>query len=123
MARGDERIRLTITVTPEVHEVFSRMAETAGMSLGRCMGDWLADTLDGAQFVALKMEQARQSPKLAMRELQATARGHLEDVIAHADKLRASGWGAGSGGGAAVAPPIPPSSNTGGKSRPRGGKR
>jgi hypothetical protein len=123
MARGDERIRLTITVSPEVHEVFSRMAETAGVSLGRCMGDWLADTLDGAQFVALKMEQARQSPKLAMRELEATARGHLEEVRSGMDRLRATGWGAGSGGAGASAPALPPSSNTGGKSPRRGGKR
>lgn len=41
------------------------------------MGDWLADTAEGAQFVAMKMEEARKAPKTVMREFQAMARGWL----------------------------------------------
>lgn len=41
-----DRIRLTISVEPEVHAIFSKMAEASGMSLGKCMGDWLADTAE-----------------------------------------------------------------------------
>lgn len=111
---SQERIRLTITVSPEVHEVFSRMAETAGVSLGRCMGDWLADTIDGAQFVATKMAEARAAPKTVMREMHAAASGLLAEVRSETERLRASGWRPGSA--SAVAPPLPPSSLTGGKS-------
>lgn len=64
-----DRIRLTISVTPEVHEVFGQIAAMAGVSLSRSMGDWLADTLEGAQFVALKMMEAKQAPSDVLREL------------------------------------------------------
>lgn len=123
-----ERIRLTITVSPEVHETFSRMADAAGISLGRCMGDWLADTLDGAQFVAQKMEEAKRMPKTVMREFQAMAAGLHEEISQEVGRI---------GGARAAAVPrtgseqaantmqdllersrrkAPPSSNTGGKS-------
>lgn len=115
-----DRIRLTISVTPEVHEVFSRMAEAGGMSLGKCMGDWLADTAEGAQFVALKMEEARKAPKVVMREMQAMARGFVDEVDAKMEEIR---QGAAAASRSAKAEPrrpargraSPPSSNTGGK--------
>lgn len=115
-----ERIRLTISVTPEVHEVFTRMAEAAGMSLGKCMGEWLADTADGAQFVAMKMEEARKAPKLVMREMQSMARGLVDEVDAKMEEIRK---GAAAASRPAKAEPrrpassraSPPSSNTGGK--------
>jgi hypothetical protein len=78
MAKSVDRIRTTISVDKEVHQVFVRMAEAAGMSVSRCMGEWLADTVDGAQFVALKMEEARKSPKLVMREMQSMAAGMVD---------------------------------------------
>ena len=53
-------IRLTITVTPEVHAAFSRMAEASSMSLGRCMGEWLADTVEGVEFVTAGTERSAQ---------------------------------------------------------------
>jgi hypothetical protein len=95
-----ERIRLTISVTPEVHEIFTRMAEAAGMSLGRCMGEWLADTADGAQFVAQKMGEARKAPKTVMREMRSMALGVVDAVDSASAGLRSA---------------SPPSSNTGGK--------
>jgi hypothetical protein len=115
-----ERIRLTITVTPEVHDVFSRMAEASGLSLGRCMGDWLEDTCEGAQFVAQKMLEAKKAPRLVMREMQSAARGLLDEVNAAAADQR-------SRQALAVArhpaQPAPPSSNTGGKSPGKGAHR
>lgn len=113
-----DRIRLTITVTPEVHEVFSRMSEASGLSLGRCMGDWLADTAEGAQFVLAKMEQARSAPKMALRELHAMTHGLQGEIQGVLDGLRrppASGGTPLAGGAARVRLPSPPSSNTGGK--------
>jgi hypothetical protein len=108
-----DRIRLTITVTPEVHEVVSRMAEAGGLSLGKCMGEWLGDTIDGAQFVAQKMQEARKAPRVVMREMQAFSRGLVSDVDAAAAEVRRTG----TQGAAAPrsAQPSPPSSNTGGK--------
>ena len=49
------------------------------MSTGRAMGDWLADTLDGVLAMADLLEQARRSPKRAVREMHALALG-LSDM-------------------------------------------
>jgi hypothetical protein len=118
-----DRIRLTITVTPEVHEVFTRMAEASGMSLGRTMGEWLSDTVEGAQFVAQKMEDAKRQPRLVMRELQGMLQGTREELDALAVQMRKGGL-AGDGRAAAATgrAASPPSSNTGGKV-PRGGAK
>jgi hypothetical protein len=81
MAHTDPtRIRTTISVDREVHDIFVRMAETAGMSVSRCMGEWLADTADGAMFVAQKMAAARRAPMQVMREMQSMALG-LQDSV------------------------------------------
>jgi len=117
-----ERIRLTISVSPEVHAVFSRMADAAGISLGKCMGEWLADTSEGAQFVADKMEQARKAPRVVMREMKAFARGMVDEVDAAAAEVRA----AGNASAARTRPPKaaqPPSSPTGVNTPPGRGKR
>lgn len=78
MTKQIERIRTTISIEKEVHQIFVAMAEAGGMSVSRCMGEWLADTADGAQFVAQKMQEAKASPKNVMRELQALTTGMHE---------------------------------------------
>jgi hypothetical protein len=105
-----ERIRLTISVTPETHAIFVSMAEASGQSLGRCIGDWLEDTAEGAQFVAKKMVEARAAPKTVMREMHSFAQGLLSEVAQAQENMRL-------GAGAAALPGrlAPPSSNTGGK--------
>lgn len=129
-----DRIRTTISLDPEVHAIFVRMADAAGTSVSRCMGDWLADTADGAQFVALKMQEARQAPKTVMREMQAAVRGLQDEVDATLTQIRKGPPGHqpgsaqqqarnGLAGRQAVQPAarqaarqgLPPSSNTGGK--------
>lgn len=75
-----DRIRTTISLDPEVHAIFVTMSEASGTSVSRCMGDWLADTAEGAQFVASKMQEARRAPKTVMREMQAMARGLVDEV-------------------------------------------
>ena len=115
-----KRIRLTISLLPEAHAVFSRMAQVSGTSLGKCIGDWLADTAEGAQFVASKMEQARSAPKTVMREFQAMARGLVEEVDASIDEIRKKSMAASRATkaqlrGADRGHAGPPSSNTGGK--------
>ncbi len=121
-----ERIRTTISVDAEVLEVFRGMAEAAGLSVGRCMGDWLGDTVDGAQFVAQKMQEARRAPVTVMREMQSMAHGlssQAEDALVGI-RARAKAERAGSMPQALGAPQRPsnaPSSNTG-RNYPKKGK-
>ena len=115
-------VRLTIAVTPKVHETFKRISAVGGGSTGRAMGDWLADTLDAAAFMAEKMEQARSAPSLVARELHSYALGLTDQTTALMEGLR-QGKAPGGGGDASAARPVPgfglqarpPSCNTGGK--------
>ena len=75
-----ERIRLTITVTPEVHEIFSRLAEAGNVSLGRAMGDWLSDTSEAAQQMADLVSEARERPRQVLRQLHGMAIGLQDEV-------------------------------------------
>ena len=111
-------IRLTIPVTPEVHEAFTRISKAAKMPVGRAMGEWLADTLDAAQFMAETLEKARRAPKLVAQELHAYALGIGDESAELLRKLREEGrTGAGRGGPAGTARPAAgrttPPSNTG----------
>lgn len=117
-----DRIRLTITVTPDVHQVFTTMAEAAGTSLGRAMGDWLADTSEAAQLIASKMAEAKQAPKTVLREMQAMLLGAQQEI--HDLQVAARKSGRGGLSGVADQPDRaghPPSSNTGGKATHKGG--
>lgn len=71
----EKPVRLTISVTPQVHSAFERLAAASGVSLSRCMGEWLGDTLDAVEHTAAMVERARAAPKLAMREMHAYAMG------------------------------------------------
>lgn len=64
-----DRIRTTISLSPEVHEAFVTMAKTQGISVSRSMGNWLADTLESAQFVSYKMAELRRAPSESMKGL------------------------------------------------------
>ncbi len=115
-----KNIRLTITVTPEVHETFTRFAKAASMPVGRAMGEWLGDTMDAAAWTAKKMEDARAHPKMVARELHAYALGMVDEAGAFIKSMQVKGAvdRAASDASAFVAArstPSPPSSNTGGK--------
>lgn len=125
-------IRVTVPVTPEVLETFQRLAKAGQMSTGRAMGEWLGDTIDAAEFMASKMEQARATPKLVARELHSYALG-LTDMTSELIDSMKKPKGSASGGAQsatrgetfgdfadslkrpAKTPLTPPSSNTGGK--------
>lgn len=114
-----QNVRLTISVTPEVHATFQRLAKGSGMSISRAMGDWLGDTIEAAEFMATKIEQARAAPKIVMQEMHAYALGLADETGAMMDKLREKGRADRAGlardarsGGPAL---LPPASNTGGK--------
>ena len=133
-----EPVRLTITVTPEVHAAFRRLADASGMSMGKAMGEWLGDTLEAVEFMAEKMEQARAAPRLVMQEMHAYALGLADEtkqVLANVKEReragRTSAARARTGGPHAPAAPTAPTPPRpvirGGKSHqgkvgPRGGK-
>jgi hypothetical protein len=121
-------IRLTISVDPSTHAIFQRLAKVGNMSIGRAMGEWLADTVDAAELMASTMERARAAPKIVTAELHAMMLGMADQTKELADKYRKfkgpmeSGAGDDVGGkrsatASAPAPDalIPPSCNTGGK--------
>lgn len=113
-----DNVRLTITVTPDVHAAFKRLAAAGGMSISRAMGEWLGDTVEAAEFMAEKMEQARAAPKIVMREMHAYALGLADETGALLERVRKDGAAARAGRSGADAPgPArrPPSGNTGGK--------
>jgi hypothetical protein len=122
-------IRLTITVSPEVHDTFQRMAKAGGMSLSRCMGDWLADTVEAAAFTAQKMEEARAAPRLVAREIHSYALGLVDETTDFLESVRKGRRPAASAHGKRsatadreAADSFPPSCNTGGKVPPSKGK-
>jgi hypothetical protein len=121
-----DRIRTTISLPPEVYDIFKRMAEAGGISVSRCMGDWLADTVEGALYVTQKMEDVRKAPMTAMREMRAYANDSMEEVGAILEGFRGVGSGAlpaaERGQRGPNSPPKAPSSNTGLKS-PKSGKK
>lgn len=75
-----QSVRLTIAVTPEVHAVFTRMANASGLSLSKCMGEWLGDTSEAAEFMATRLEQARAAPRQVIQELQALTAGMGDEL-------------------------------------------
>ena len=97
-------IRVTVPVTPEVQEVFRRLSEASGVSLGKAMGDWLADTADAAIAMADLMEKARQQPKLVASQLHGYALGLTDMTSEILEALRKPAG--------RVTPPV---GNTGGK--------
>lgn len=113
-------VRLTISVTPEVHQTFQRMAKATGLSISRAMGEWLGDTIEAAEFMTSKVEEARSAPALVLREMQAFARGAADECESVIENLRKKGEetrrvAVAKRGRGAVPPPSPPSGNTGGK--------
>lgn len=124
-----ERTRVTVSIPTEALDVYRKMAAAGGMSLSYCLGEWLADTAEGAQFLALKMEEARRAPQIVMREMQAMASGLQEQISADMLTIRKQGTLSGhspasaSGAGRVRAAAPAPSSNTGLKSPPRNPKR
>lgn len=123
-----KNVRVSVPVSIEVHETFKRLAKAGQMSTGRAMGQWLGDTLDAAEFMASKLEQARATPKIVARELHSYALGLtdmtselMETLKKPKDSPEIGKRSAGSGESfgdflqGLSAPLTPPSSNTGGK--------
>ena len=83
-----EVIRTTVSVRPEVHAAFKRLADVQGVSLGRAIGDWLSDTFEAAEMVTAKMQRAKTDPVRVIRELQLLAEGSIDTAVDVIDRLR-----------------------------------
>ena len=107
-------IRVTVPVTPEVQAAFQRLAAASGMSTGKAMGEWLADTMEGALTMADMLEKARRAPKQAASEMHAYALGLADMTSDLMDNLRRrsgggkTGAATGTAGGGTVAAPVAP---------------
>ena len=117
-------IRLTITVTPEVHATFSRLASVSGDSLSKTMGEWLGATVEGAELMAAQIERAKAAPQVVLRELATMRQDLADDTAALVERLRKRSEPAPAGQARAArsgpARVVPPSGNTGGKGRGAG---
>jgi len=116
-----QKIRLTISVTPEVHAAFSRIATAGNMSLGNAMGEWLGDTIEAAEYMATTMERARAAPKVVIREMHAYALGLSDETGELMRSLAKKGEADRASQRSGAAGPLPPSfpvSNTGRKVPP-----
>lgn len=126
-------VRVTVPVTSEVLEAFQTLADASGTSTGKAMGQFLEDMIDSVQYLAQKMQQARNAPKTVARELHAYALGLADETgqLIHDMTLKGRADRAAAGTGNRHADRLggtaPPSSNTGGKvprvnPNPRGSK-
>lgn len=108
------RVRTTIAVDPEVYDAFAEMAHTSGVSLSRCIGDWLRDTSEAAQITTIKLREVRKSPQDAF---DAFMRDAIVPEMLRVMKNPKRGPGAGveQPRPALSEAPSPPPSNTGGK--------
>jgi hypothetical protein len=88
-------VRVTVPVRPEVLAAFQRLAAAQGVSTGKAMGEWLADTLDGVEAMAGLLEKAREAPKVAVRELHSYALGLTDLTSELIEQVKSRGRRAG----------------------------
>lgn len=61
-------LRVTVPLSPEVHDAFVKVAAAQGVSVGRAMGDWLRDTSDAALQMASMVSDIKTKPfEVALR--------------------------------------------------------
>lgn len=72
--------RVSVPVSEEVLEVFKRLAKASNMSTGAAIAEWLADTVEAAEYMATQVERARAAPKAVMREMHAYALGLADET-------------------------------------------
>ncbi len=76
-------VRVSVPVTPEVLEKFKRFSEASGLSLGKSIGDWLRDTVDGLDAMTHILETHKRVPAEAIAHFQGLA-STLQIVAAEA---------------------------------------
>lgn len=122
------KVRVTVPVTTDTLELFKRLAAVQGTSVGKAMGEWLADTGDAVESMTALLADARRSPINVARQLHAYAHGVTDLTSGLLDELRAKARKGGTSAAPGEAgartsaarrapkkPLTPPVSNTGGK--------
>ena len=66
---SSKTIRISVPITPEVLAKFQRFSDVSGLSLGKSIGDWLKDTVQGLDAMIDILEAHKQSPAKAMEKL------------------------------------------------------
>jgi|LakMenEpi03Aug12_release.lakeMendotaPanAssembly.Ray.scaffolds.fasta_scaffold1317226_2 hypothetical protein len=115
-------VRITVPIEEQHLEVYKAMAKLGGLSTGRCIGEWLGDTLDSALFVSNQMQQAKTAPQRVLNEMLALQNGLKNDILETKQYLRSKSAGADVPQGTGSAARYPPSSNTGVNPNRKGGK-
>jgi len=117
-----ERVRLTVSVPVSALAVYRRMADVSGVSVGRSIGDWLSDTVEGAEAMVELIEMAKAQPLKAAAQVHAAAVKANSMTFELMQKLSGDDTGptTGQAGAARGCGPVssgdtPPVSNTGGK--------
>lgn len=85
-----ERTRFTISVEHDVYEAFSDLAQSSGVSLSRCIGDWLRDTAEAAQMTVIKVNEVKRSHQSAFEAFMQSQALEVERLMEHGPK---SSWG------------------------------
>ena len=129
-------VRFSVPVTPEVQATFQRLADASGRSMAASMGQWLIDTKDAAELMAVNLERLREAPgdfvmrvRLHTSSVEDAAELAIEEAIQRAEeeadldmRLARPAVLVGDARTGLAGRLTPPSSNTGGKVH-KGGKR
>lgn len=101
--------RVTVPVSSDVLDAFRSLASVSGVSVGKAMGDWLADTLDAVYFMTELLKKAKEAPKLAALEIQAYGRGitGIADDLMHDLRAKSGGSSEAQSGGAPLRGGVP----------------
>ena len=82
MSTTAERVRFTIAVDADVYEAFADLAQSSGVSMSRCIGDWLRDTAEAAQMTTIRVNEVRKGHQEIHREYLASAARQAEKYMA-----------------------------------------
>lgn len=66
-------VRLTISLTPELHALLTSYADASGCSVSRAVSDWLETSREAIEFTAQRVHAAKAAPRLAAAQLHAYA--------------------------------------------------
>jgi hypothetical protein len=66
-------VRLTVSLSPELHDLLHSYADASGCSVSRAVSDWLEASRDAIQFTAARVRDAKQAPALAAAQINAYA--------------------------------------------------
>jgi hypothetical protein len=117
------QVRVTVSINAEHLEVYKEMARLGKLSVSRCLGEWLGDTIESAQYVTRTMDRARKAPQLVLNEMLAELSGVHDEILKKKSEVRTGKARVGAAPAPRARALTPPLSNTGVKGYPKGRKR